>query len=150
MNSVDYAHVVGVFRERSNAKQAIDKLKQIGIGEDQIQLTEYTLENTERANSLSQETHKRLIVIAQANGKEQKAVGIMANNGANNADIPPGTELVHGSLIRWNSETADLKNPDSQRVRVLPRASSEKMQEIRIYLEPKTLQRLPRSSIPPY
>jgi hypothetical protein len=109
MNSVDYAHVVGVFRERSHAEQAIDTLKQIGIGEDQIQLTEYTLENTERTNSLSQETHTRLIVNAQANGKEQEAVGIMANNGANNADIPPGTELVHGSLIRSKSETADLK-----------------------------------------
>jgi hypothetical protein len=110
MNSVDYAHVVGVFRERSNAEQAIDKLKQIGIGEDQIQLTEYTLENTEKASSLSQETNKRLIVNVEANGKEQEAVGIMVTNGANNADIPPGTELVHGSLISSNSETPDL-NP---------------------------------------
>src|SRR5438552_19032377 len=110
MNSVDYAHVVGVFRERSNAEQAIDKLKQLGIGEDQIQLTEYKLENTERASSLSQETNKRLIVNVEANGKEQEAVGIMVHNGANNADIPPGTELVHGSLISSNSETADL-NP---------------------------------------
>ena len=109
MNSVDYSHVVGVFRERSNAEQAIDKLKQIGIGEDQIQLTEYTLENTERASSLSQETNKRLIVNVEANGKEQEAVGIMVNNGANNTDIPPSTELVYGSLISSNSETADLK-----------------------------------------
>ena len=110
MNSVDYAHVVGVFRERSNAEQAIDKLKQLGIGEDQIQLTEYKLENTERASSLSQETNKRLIVNVEANGKEQEAVGILVNHGANNADIPPGTELVHGSLISSNSESADL-NP---------------------------------------
>jgi hypothetical protein len=111
MNTVDYSHVVGVFRERSNAEQAIVKLKQIGIGEDQIQLTEYNLENAEWISSLPlQETNKRLIVNVGADGKQQEAVGIMVNNGANNADIPPGTELVHGSLVSSNSETADL-NP---------------------------------------
>jgi hypothetical protein len=111
MHTVDYSHVVGVFRERSNAEQAIDKLKRIGIGEDLIQLTEYDLQNTEWASSLSQqETNKRLIVNVEANGKEQEAVGILVNNGANNADIPPGTELVHGSLISSNSETADLNH----------------------------------------
>jgi hypothetical protein len=111
MNPVDYSHVVGVFRERSKAEQAIDKLKRIGIGEDHIQLTEYNLQNTEGASSLSrQETNKRLIVSVEANGKEQEAVGIMVNNGANNADIPPGTEIVHGSLVNSNSETDNL-NP---------------------------------------
>ena len=113
MNTVDYSHVVGVFRVHSNAEQAIDKLRKIGIGEDQIQLTEYNLENAEGASSLSQETNKRLIVNAQANGKEQEAVAIMATNGANNADIPPGTELVHGSLVSSNSETADLDHEQS-------------------------------------
>src|SRR6266480_243228 len=111
MNSVDYSHVVGVFREHSHAEQAIDKLKQIGIGEDQIQLTEYILHTAEETDSSSrQESNKRLIVNVDANGKEQEAVGILVNNGANNADIPPGTELVHGSLVSSNSESADL-NP---------------------------------------
>ena len=111
MNTVDYSHVVGVFRERSQAEQAIDKLKRIGIGEDQIQLNEYNLPIAEGIGSSSrQESNKRLIVNVDADGKEQEAVGIMVNNGANNADIPPGTELIHGSLVSSNSESADL-NP---------------------------------------
>ena len=109
MNTVDYSHVVGVFREHSQAEQAIDKLKQIGIGEDQIQLTEYNLHTAEEVYSSSQhESNKRIIVHVKADGKEQDAVGILVHNGANNADIPPGTMLVHGSLISSSSETADL------------------------------------------
>jgi len=70
-------------------------------------LTEYNLENAEWISNLSlQETNKRLLVNVEADGKQQEAVGIMVNNGANNADIPPGTELVHGSLVSSNSETA--------------------------------------------
>jgi hypothetical protein len=111
MNTVDYSHVVGVFREHSQAEQAIDKLKRIGISEDKIQLTEYNPQTTEEAySSPQQESNKRLIVNVAANGKEQEAVGILVNNGANNADIPPGTELVHGSLVSSNSESAEL-NP---------------------------------------
>lgn len=111
MNTAEYSHVVGVFRERSDAEQAIDKLKRIGVGEDQIQLTEYDLQNAERISDLpQQETNKRLVLNVEADGKEQEAVGIMINSGANNADIPPGTELVHGSIVSKNSETADL-NP---------------------------------------
>jgi hypothetical protein len=111
MDTIDYSHVVGVFRERSQAEQAIGKLKQIGIGEDQIELTEYDLHTAgESDSSLRQESNKRLIVNVQADGKEQEAVGIMVNNGSNNADLPPGTELVHGSLVSSDSETAAL-NP---------------------------------------
>ena len=111
MDTVDYSHVVGVFRERSHAEQAIDKLKRIGIGENQIQLTEYNPQTAEWTGSSSrQESNKRLIVNVDADGKEQEAVGILVNNGANNADIPPGTELVHGSFVSSNSESADL-NP---------------------------------------
>ncbi|HWZ17753.1 MAG TPA: hypothetical protein VNW73_03060 [Ktedonobacteraceae bacterium] len=70
-------------------------------------MTEYNLENAEWISNLSlQETNKRLLVNVEADGKQQEAVGIMVNNGANNADIPPGTELVHGSLVSSNSETA--------------------------------------------
>ena len=109
MNTTEYSRVVGVFRERSKAEQAIDKLKRIGIEEDQIQLTEYNLHNAEMISDLSRpETNKRLVLNVEADGKEQEAVGIMMNSGANNTDIPPGTELVHGSLISSNSETANL------------------------------------------
>src|SRR6266516_1776257 len=127
MNTVDYSHVVGVFRERSNAERAIDKLKRIDIGEHQIQLNEYNLQTAEGIGSSSrQESNKRLIVNVDADGKEQEAVGIMVNNGANNADIPPGTELVHGSPL------AQIRNllisiPDCRLVKVLPIASLEKM-----------------------
>jgi hypothetical protein len=38
----------------------------------------------------------------------QEAVGIMAQHGANNADIPAGMTLVHGTLVATNAETADL------------------------------------------
>ena len=109
MDTVDYSHVVGVFRERSHAEQAIDKLKRIGIGENQIQLTEYNPQTAEWTGSSSrQESNKRLIVNVEADGKEQEAVGILVNNGANNADIPPGTELVHGSLPRQRNISAPL------------------------------------------
>ncbi len=109
MNTTDYSDIVGVFRDRSNADRAIDGLKQAGIGEDQIQLTEYNLHIAEEVYSSSQhESNKRIIVHVKAYGKEQDAVGILVHNGANNADIPPGTMLVHGSLISSNSETADL------------------------------------------
>ncbi len=109
MNTTDYSDIVGVFRDRSNADRAIDRLKQVGIGEDQIQLTEYNLHTAEEAYSSSlHESNKRIIVHVKAEGKEQDAVGILVHNGANNADIPPGTMLVHGSLISSNSETADL------------------------------------------
>jgi hypothetical protein len=109
MNTAEYSHVVGVFRERSNAEHAIDKLKRIGIEEDQIQLTEYNLHSAVEISDLSKpETNKRLVLSVEADGKQQEAVGIMMNNGANNTDIPPGTELVHGSIINSNSETANL------------------------------------------
>jgi hypothetical protein len=109
MNTVDYSHIVGVFRDRSHVDGAIAGLKWIGIGEDQIQVTEYNLQTVKEVFSSSrQESNQRLIVHVKADGKEQEAVGILVGNGANNADIPPGTELVGGSLISSNSETADL------------------------------------------
>ncbi len=120
MHAVDYSYVVGVFRERPQAEQAIDKLKQIGIAEDQIRLTEYNLQTSEGTGSSTRpEPNQRLIVNVHADGKEQKAVGILVNNGANNADLPPGTKLVQGSLISSNEETADL-NPAQPAVESSP------------------------------
>jgi len=39
-------------------------------------------------------------------GREQDAVGILADGGANNADIPPGTLLVHGSIVSADEDSA--------------------------------------------
>lgn len=36
-----YSHIVGVFRERAQADQAMEALKQAGIGDEEPQLTEY-------------------------------------------------------------------------------------------------------------
>jgi len=109
MNTVDYSHIVGVFRDRTQADRAVEELKQAGIGEDQIEVTEYNLRTTEEAEGLSRyNANTRIIVHVQAEGKEQGAVGILVQNGANNADIPPGTQLVRGSIVDADSETADL------------------------------------------
>lgn len=111
MDTVEYSQVVGVFRERSQAEQAIDDLKQIGIREDRIQLTEYNLHSAGEIDSTSrQESYIRLVVSVQADDKVQEAVGVMVKNGANNADIPHGTEIVQGSLVSSNAQTADSKS----------------------------------------
>jgi hypothetical protein len=111
MSTTDFSDIVGVFRERSQADQAVDELKQSGFAEDEIQLTEYELQGELESLSPSpslQSPNKRVIVHVRAPGKEQEAVGIMAQHGANNADIPAGTKLVHGTLVGSNTETADL------------------------------------------
>ncbi len=109
MNTVDYSHIVGVFRDRSQADRAVEELKQAGIGEDQIEVTEYYLRTTEEAESSPRyNSNSRIIVHVQAEGKEQGAVSILVQNGANNADIPPGTQLVRGSLESADSATSDL------------------------------------------
>ncbi len=111
MNMDNYPLVVGVFRERSKAEQAITKLKRIGIGENQIELTEYKPQNEQETDSSSQnEMYKRLIVKVETDGMQQEAVGVMMNNGANNSDIPPGTTLVDGSLVSTNAANADLNS----------------------------------------
>ena len=114
MSTTDYSYVVGVFRENSDAARAVDALKQAGIGEDQIQLTEYqtrTSEETESSTLFVPE--RRTLVQVHAAGREQEAVGIMADNGANNADIPSGTMLFQGSIVSADSETAALQPEES-------------------------------------
>ncbi|GAC1524848.1 MAG: hypothetical protein NVS3B14_24070 [Ktedonobacteraceae bacterium] len=111
MNTTDFTDIVGVFRDRSQADQAIAELKQAGFAEDAIQMTEFDLPGVVEAlspNPSLQASNKRIIVLVKAEGKEQEAVGIMDQHGANNADIPPGTTLVHGTLVSSKAETADL------------------------------------------
>lgn len=105
----DFSDIVGVFRERPNADQAVDELKQAGFEGDQIQLTEYELQGVvEAATPSLQASNKRIIVHVKAEGREQEAVGILVQHGANNADIPAGTKLVHGALTSSNAVTPDL------------------------------------------
>jgi hypothetical protein len=109
MSTTDFSDIVGVFRERSNAEQAIESLKQAGFGEDQIHLTEYNPPKAEETPSPTlQASEKRLIVLVKTSDREQEAVGIMAQQGANNADLPAGTRLVHATIITANAESVDL------------------------------------------
>ncbi len=111
MSPADFTDMVGVFRDRSQADQAVDELKQAGFAEDAIELTEYELQGAVETLSPSpslQSPNKRIIVHVKASGREQEAVGIMAQHGANNADIPAGTKLVRGTLVGTDDETADL------------------------------------------
>jgi rhodanese-related sulfurtransferase len=111
VSTVEFSDIVGVFRERSQAEEAMDELKQAGFAEDTMELTEYELQGAAEAmttNPTLQPSNKRVIVHVKAPGKEQEAVGILAQHGANNADIPAGTQLVHGVLVGTGLETADL------------------------------------------
>lgn len=105
MGTSDQSDIVGVFRDRSSADHAIDELKQAGFKEDQVKLTLHSPQATEEFHSPAD---SRIIVTVQADGREQDAVGILFNNGANNADLPPGTVLEHGSIISSQGETTDL------------------------------------------
>ena len=105
MGTLEQSNIVGIFRERTRADQAIDELKQAGFREDQVKLTFYS---PQAAEEFPSHAESRIIITVQAEGREQDAVGILFNNGANNADLPPGTVLEHGSIISSQAETTDL------------------------------------------
>src|SRR5579872_6859541 len=112
MESVEFSDIVGVFRERSQAEEAMNELQQAGFAGDMLELKEYELQGgVEKlvTNPTLQPSNKRVIVHVKAPGREQEAVGILAEYGANNADIPAGTQLVHGVLVGTGVET-----PESQ------------------------------------
>lgn len=103
-----YSHIVGVFRERAQADQAMEALKQAGIGDEEPQLTEYNPHGAEGAVDSTQfESERRFLVHVLAVGKEQDAVEVLIRCGANNSDLPPGTALVRGSIINTNEPIAD-------------------------------------------
>ncbi len=112
METVEYSDIVGVFRERSQAEEAMAALQQSGYAEDAMDLKEYELRGvgeTLTTNPTLQPSNRRVIVHVKAPGKEQEVVGILAEHGANNADIPAGTQLVHGVLVGTGVETPDLQ-----------------------------------------
>jgi hypothetical protein len=93
-----FSRMIGVFRERTRAEQALNDLKQAGFQE--TELTVYDPHSAEEAlDSVQDDTGMRVLVQVLAEGREQEAVAILVSNGANNADLPFGTTLDHGSLI---------------------------------------------------
>lgn len=119
LDTARYAHIVGVFRDQARADQAVEVLKEAGMSD--VDLTVYdpqaagvvvTPVDAGEANTMDAPvdtsavetatrlaTATRFLVHVLAEGREQDAVGILADCGANNADIPPGTMLVHGSIV---------------------------------------------------
>lgn len=103
-----YSNMVGVFRDRTQAEQAVEALKQAGIADEEPELEEYGLHPEEGVvDSTRSESDRRYIVRVLAKGKEQDAVEILIRNGANNSDLPPGTALVRGSLVNTSEAIAD-------------------------------------------
>src|SRR5437899_546900 len=93
MHTPDYTHMVGVFEDRVHADESVEALKQAGFGENQIWLTEYDRRTPAKAADLSQEipaSGRLTLVHVQAERREQEAVGIMVQHGANNSRIPAG------------------------------------------------------------
>ena len=115
MDTAQYAHIVGVFRDRAKADQAVEALKQAGMSA--VALTVYDPQvagvvdtpvdtsAVETATRLA--TATRFLVHVLAEGREQDAVSILVDCGANNADIPPGTMLVHGSIVSADEDSAE-------------------------------------------
>lgn len=105
-----YSHMVGVFRERTHAEQALNELRQAGFQE-----TELTVYDPHPAGEPVDSSHvdsgMRVLVQVLAEGREQEAVGILVSNGANNADLPLETELYHGSII--GSNDAQIATPST-------------------------------------
>src|SRR5437899_9192586 len=87
-----YSHMVGVFRARTNAEQALNELKQDGFRE--TELTVYDPHPAEEAVDFSPvDSGMRFLVQVLAEGREQEAVEILVNNGANKSDIHIGKRL---------------------------------------------------------
>ena len=126
MDTAKYAHIVGVFRDRAKADQAVEAIKQVGmsaieltvydpqsagVGDTPVDAGEASAMDTsvdtsavETATRLA--TATRFLVHVLADGREQDAVSILADCGANNAAIPPGTMLVHGSIVSADEDSA--------------------------------------------
>ena len=127
IDTAQYAHIVGVFRDRAKADQAVEAIKQAGMSA--VALTVYdpqaagvvdTPVDTGEASAMDTSvdtnavetttrlaTAPRFLVHVLAEGREQDAVSILAACGANNADIPPGTMLVHGSIVSADEDSAE-------------------------------------------
>jgi hypothetical protein len=110
METANPSLIAGVFRDQVKANKAMDELKQGGFREDQIKSTRYNLNAVQEAQDspdLVTES-SRIVVTVMAEGRDQDAVGILVNNGANNADLPSGTILDHGTIVSSEPETGPV------------------------------------------
>jgi hypothetical protein len=105
MQNTNPSHIVGVFRDHAKADHAIEELKQAGFREDQITSAVHSLQPAQEAQTPE---NSRIVITVQAEGRDQQAFGILFNNGANNADLPPGMELRHSEIVGSQAETVDL------------------------------------------
>jgi hypothetical protein len=105
METFEQPNIVGIFRDLSRADHAIDELKQAGFREDQVKVSFY---NPQAGEEFHHHADSRIIVAVQASGREQEAIGILFQNGANNADLPPGTVLQGDSIIGSQAEPPEL------------------------------------------
>ena len=104
MQNTGPSPIVGVFRDETNAKHAVEQLKQAGFTEDEIKSKVIGLKT---ASGEQTPENTRTLLIVKAEGKDKQAFGILFGNGANNADLPPGMTLS-GTILTSEGETVDL------------------------------------------
>ena len=105
MQSTDPSPIVGVFRDHAKADLAVEELKQAGFTEDQITSRVVSLHSTPEEQTPE---NTRIIVTIKADSKDKQAFGILFNNGANNADLPPGMSLSDTRIVSSQEATVDL------------------------------------------
>jgi hypothetical protein len=105
MVNSDPSTLVGVFRDRAKADRAIEELKQAGFRDDQLSSTVYSFKTTQEAQ---ESEPSRVVLTVKTDGRDQQAFSILFNNGANNADLPPGTVFEYGSIVSAQPETIAL------------------------------------------
>ena len=87
--------VEGVFKNQEDANQAIQELRQVGFGEDQINSKHYTMKNEGMPPDMT-----RVVVAIMAGDRHQEAADIFVKNGANNSDLPAGATLDQGTIVK--------------------------------------------------
>ena len=105
MENTGPAPIIGVFRDRAKADNAVVELMQAGFREDQIQSAVVSLQTVPEEQTPE---NARIIVTVKAEGKDKEAFGVLFNSGANNADLPPGMSLIDGKIVSSQAETTDL------------------------------------------
>src|SRR5574340_343647 len=105
MENTGHSPIVGVFRDREKAEQAIEQLKQAGFTDEEVKSK---VVNLNAVSEVQSPETTRTIVTVKAEGKEKQAFGILFDNGANNADLPPGITLSDSRITDTTEETIDL------------------------------------------
>lgn len=107
MSTGEHPEAVGVFRDQTSVDRAVEALRQAGIGDAQIQRTVYD-PHEGGASPYAAEMRRIIVHVEAEEGREPVILDILVSNGANNGDLPPGTRLEHGAIIRADQETVDL------------------------------------------